>query len=152
MTTTNENVVRLAIDNPIITHEELAALPFEPESRLAGFDQNPKAIEDHEEKLRHIGIMSRFAIAMLSKSKAELIESVRGMDEKRDEEVNSMSFLAYLTAAREKTEAILSFLTAAEIRHACAMANVYAGDKANLPPIPTPEKPTLGGPKRGRPH
>jgi hypothetical protein len=124
MNTTDENVVRLAIDNPIITHEELAALEFEPSSRFVGFDQSPK----------------------------ELIESVRGMDEKQDEEVNSMNFLGYLTDAREKTEAILSFLTAAEIRHACAMANVYAGDEANLPPIPTPEKPTLGGPKRGRPH
>jgi hypothetical protein len=150
MTTTNANIIRLAISNPIATHEELAALPFEPESRLAGFDKNPKAIEDHEEKLRHIGIMSRFAIAMLSKSKAELIESVRNMDEARDEEVNSMSFLGYLTVARERMEAILSFVTAAEIRHACAMANVYANDKANLPPIPTPEKPTLGNPKRRR--
>jgi hypothetical protein len=152
MTATNENIIRLAISNPIATHEELAALPFEPESRLAGFDQDPNAIDDHEQKLRHIGIMSRFAIAMLSKSKAELIEAVRKMDEKRDEEVNSMSFLGHLTAAREKTEAILTFLTAAEIRHACAMANVYAGDKANLPPIPAPEKPTLGGPRRRRPH
>jgi hypothetical protein len=68
------------------------------------------------------------------------------------EEVNSMSFLGYLTDAREKMEAILSFITAAEIRHACAMANVYAGDEANLPPIPAPENPTLGGPKRPRSH
>jgi hypothetical protein len=96
--------------------------------------------------------MSRFAIAMLSKSKAEMIETVREMDAKRDEEVNSMSFLAYLTSARETTEAILSFITAAEIRHACAMANVYAGDEANLPPIPTPEKATFGAPKHLRSH
>jgi hypothetical protein len=152
MTTTNANIIRLAVSTPIATHEELAALRFEPESRLAGFDKNPRAIEDHEEKLRHIGIMSRFAIAMLSKSKAEMIEAVREMDAKRDEEVNSMTFLAYLTNAREKMEALLSFITAAEGRHACAMANVYADDKANLPPIPGPEKPTFGGPKHRRSH
>jgi hypothetical protein len=138
------SVVRIAVSNPIVTHEQLAAQEFEPWPEFVGFDKNPKAMEEHEQKLRSLGIMSRFAIGLLSKTKQELIESVRAMDKDRDEEVNSMNFLEYMSGAREKVEALLSFITAAEIRQACAMANVYSDDGDKLPPIPKPPEPTLG--------
>jgi hypothetical protein len=141
-------VVRIAASNPICTHQELAALEFEPSSKFVGFDKNPKAIEEHEQKIRTIGVMSRFAIAMLTKTKAELIDTVRSMDEDEDKEVNSSTFLEYMVDAREKLEALLAFVTAAEFRHACAMANVYSEEAEKLPPLPKPPVPTIGGPKR----
>jgi hypothetical protein len=137
------NVVSLAVSNPIITHEQLAALDWEPSPFFIGFDKNPEAMEEHEEKLRSIGIMSRFAVALLGKTKAELIEAVRAMDKDRDDDVNSANFLKYMVDARKKIEALLAFVTAIEGRHACAMANVYSEDGARLPPIPKPPSPEL---------
>jgi len=43
-------------------------------------------------------------------------------------------------------EAILSFITTAELRHACAMANVYSDEGEKLPPIPKPPEPTFRPP------
>jgi hypothetical protein len=41
-------------------------------------------------------------------------------------------------------EAILAFISAAEIRHASAMANVYLDEnEERLPPIPKPPSPEL---------
>ncbi len=131
-------VVQLAVDNPIITHEQLAAQGFEPFSKFVGFGKNPKAQVEHEEILRSIGIMSRFSIAILGMTKAELIDTVRSTDSARDDEVSSSSMLWYLTGAREKLEALLAFVTAAELRQASAMANVYSDDGEKLPPIPNP--------------
>jgi hypothetical protein len=105
-------------------------------------------MEEHEQKLRSIGIMSRFAVGLLGKSKQELIESVRAMDEDKDEETGSVAFLKYATDAREKLEALLSFVTSLEIRFASAMAVVYLGDEEKLPPIPKPSEPTLSGRNR----
>jgi hypothetical protein len=137
------SVVQLAVSNPIVTYEEL-----EPWPQFVGFDKNPKAMEEHEQKLRSLGIMSRFAIGLLGKTKAELIESVRAMDKDEDEDVHSMSFLEYLTDARGKLEAILSFVNAVEIRFASAIATVYPGETDKLPPIPKPPEPTLGRRRR----
>jgi len=134
---TSGRVVQLAVDNPIITYEQLAALEFEPWSPFVGFDKKPKAMEEHEEKLRSIGVMSRF-------SKAKLIETVRSMDEAKDEEASSSSMLEYLTGARERLEALLAFVTAAEFRHASAMACVYSDDGESLPPVPKPPSPEIG--------
>jgi hypothetical protein len=132
--------LKLAASTPICTHEELAALEFAPESHFVGVGQDPTRMETHEEFLRQINIMSRFAIGLLGKTKQELIDTVRNMDEDERTTADSCQFLEYLTDARGKAEALLNFLTSAEIRHACAMANVYAGDKEKLPPIPGPSK------------
>jgi hypothetical protein len=64
----------VAVSNPICTHEELAAPEFEPDPYFIGFDKDPARMEEHEEKLRSIGIISRFAVALLGKTKAELID------------------------------------------------------------------------------
>jgi hypothetical protein len=142
------NVVTLAASNPIITHEELAALEFEAEPYFVGFDKDPARMEEHEEKLRSIGIMSRFAVALLGKTKAELIEAVRAMDAGDEEKVRSDNFLRYIVGAREKLEALLGFITALELRHACAMANVYPDDDERLPPIPKPPTAPMGRRRR----
>jgi hypothetical protein len=143
------SVVRLATSTPVCTHEQLAAMPFEPFPGFVNFGQDPEAMEHHEEFLRSISVASRFALSMLGKTKAELIESVRHFDKDHDEEANSMTFLTYLTDAREKAETLLSFITTAECRHACAMAVVYSDDDAKQPPIPKPPaEPVLGRRKR----
>jgi hypothetical protein len=74
------NVVSLAVSNPICTHEELAAMEFEPWPHFVNFGKDPEAMERHEEVLRTISITSRFAVSMLGKTKDELIESVRHFD------------------------------------------------------------------------
>jgi hypothetical protein len=139
-------VLRLAVSNPICTHEELAALEFEPFAQFVNFAKNPQAMEEHEEKLKTISVMSRFAIAMLGKTKAEMIQSILDFDEDADEEASSMAFLEYMTRARGNLEALFEFVTAAEIRHACAMANVYS-DEERAPPIP---EPPVTAPRRKR--
>jgi hypothetical protein len=144
------SIVRLATSTPICTHEELAALEFEPDPNFVNFGKSPESMEHHEEALRTISITSRFAVSLLGKTKAELIESVRHFDEDRDDEANSMTFLSYLTAGREKLEALLDFVTAAEIRHACAMAVVYSDNKEKSPPIPKPSEQKRLGQRRKR--
>jgi hypothetical protein len=141
---TSGRIVQLAVDNPIATHEELAAANFAPEQFFVGFANNPTAQEEHEEKLRSIGVASRMAGVMLGNTKAELIDLVRHMDKDKDEESGSMGMLEFLTDARNKLEALLAFVTAAEIRHASAMACVYRNDADNLPPVPKPPAPEIG--------
>jgi hypothetical protein len=136
-------IIRLAASNSICTHKQLADLQFEPEQYFIGFDKDPARMEEHEEKLRSVGVISRFAVALLGKTKVELIEAVRSMDAGDDEQVRSGKFLEYVVDARGKLEALLSFVTALEIRHACAMANVYLDDEERLPPIPEPPAPEI---------
>jgi hypothetical protein len=142
------NIVRLAAETPICTHEQLAAMEFKPESYFVGFDKNPKAMEEHEDKLRAASVMSRFAVVTLGKTKEELIETVRSMDKDRDPEASSGNFLMWLTDGREKVEALLAFMTAAEVRFACACACVYPDDDERGPPLPKPPAKTLGGRKK----
>jgi hypothetical protein len=134
------SIVRIAASNPICTHEQLAALEFEPSSEFAGFDQNPTAMEEHEEKLRSIGAASRVAVVTLSKTKQDLIGLVVHLDEDKDKDSGSIRMLEFLTDARAKLEALLAFVTAAEVRFARAMANV----DGNLPPIPKPPSEEIG--------
>jgi hypothetical protein len=142
--TAGANVVRLAAaSDPIISHKQLAALEFEPDQFFIGFDKDPRKAEEHEEKLRSIGIISRFAVGLLGRTKAELIEAVRSMDVKGDDEASSDNFLRYIVDARGKLEALLAFVTAFEIRIACAIANVYSEDGKELPPLPEPPSPDI---------
>lgn len=143
---TSGPIVQLAVDNPIVTHEELAALEFEADPHFASFGNNAKAQTEHEERLRSIGIMSRFSLVILGMTKQELIDTVRSMDKDKDPEADSSSMLYYLTGAREKLEALLAFVTAAELRHASAMACVYPDD--DKPPVPNPPSPEIDRQRR----
>ena len=140
-------IISLAVSNPICTHEELAAMDFKPWPPFINFGKDHEAMEHHEQVLRTISITSRFAVSMLGKTKAELVESVRNLDKDHDE-ADSMTFLKYLTEGREKVEALLDFITTAEARHACAMAVVYSGDEEKSPPIPRPPSPKRLGRRR----
>jgi hypothetical protein len=143
------SVIRLATSSPICSHHELAALDFEPDQHFVNFGKNPEAQEQHEERLRSVCIGSRFAMAILGRTKTEMIESIRALDVDQDDEANSMTFLQYMTDTREKLEALLAFVTSAEVRHACAMANAYPDEKEKQPPIPKPPaEPTIGRRKR----
>ncbi len=136
-------IVRLAASTPICTHEQLAALTWEPDPFFVGFDKDPAKMAEHEEKLKSVCIISRFAVALFGKTKQELIEAVRAMDADDDEEVRSGKFLDFIVDGRGKLEALLAFVTAVEIRHACAMASVYPDGGEQSPPIPTPPSPRI---------
>jgi hypothetical protein len=56
--------------------------------------------------------------------------------------------LWYLTSARERLEALLAYVTAAEFRHASAMACVYSDDDEKLPPVPKPTSPKIDSRRR----
>jgi hypothetical protein len=73
---------------------------------------------------------------------------VRSMDEHMNPQVNSGNFLMWLTGGREKVEALLNFMTAAEVRFASACACVYPDDDERAPPVPKPPVETLGGRKK----
>jgi hypothetical protein len=144
------SVIRLAASTaqPICSHEELAAMQFEPWPSFVGFEQKPGNVEKHRDQINNIGTMSKFAIAVLGLTKDELIEKVRQIDGGGDPEVTADNFLRYLVYAREDLEELLTIVTTAEYRHACAIANVYAEDGTKLPPLPKPPSPKL--PRRQR--
>jgi hypothetical protein len=136
------SIIRLAASTaqPICSHKELAAIEFEPWPRFVGFDNKPGAMEGHRDQIINLGRMSKFAIAILGMTKEQLIEKVREIDAKaeNDDDVTADSFLRHIVYAREDLEELLTIVTTAEYRQACAMANVYAEDGTKLPPIPKP--------------
>jgi hypothetical protein len=147
------SVIRLAASKPICTHQELAAMEFEPWPSFIGFDNKPGAAEGHRDQILNLGRMSKFAIAVLGLTKEQLIEKVREIDanaEANDDEndVTADNFLRYMVCAREDLEELLTIVTTAEYRHACAIANVYAEDGSKLPPLPKPPSSNL--PRRQR--
>lgn len=113
-------VVSLAVSNPIITHEQLAAQDFEPSPEFVTVD--PGLLESHEDRLKKISVASRMAIATLGFTKAQLIERTKDDPETCD------SILKFLSDARELTEQLADFIKSAELRHAVALANVCAED------------------------
>ena len=94
--------------------------------------------------------MSKFAIAVLGLTKEQLIEKVRQIDANAEDEndLTADNFLRHMVYAREDLEELLTIVTTAEYRHACAIANVYAEDGTKLPPLPKPPSPKL--PRRQR--
>jgi hypothetical protein len=143
-------VVRLAAstEQPLCSHEELAAMTFEPWPIFVDFEKKPGNLEKHRDQIHNVGTMSKFAIAVLGLTKDQLIEKVRQIDGGGDPEVTADNFLRYMVFAREDLEELLTIVTAAEYRHACAMANVYAEDGTKLPPIPKPPSSKLPPRKR----
>jgi hypothetical protein len=147
------SVIRLAASTaqPICSHAELAAMEFEPWPSFIDFDNKPGAAEGHRDQILNLGKMSKFAIAILGMTKEQLIEKVRELDanaEASGDDVTADNFLRYMVYAREDLEELLTIVTTAEYRHACAIANVYAEDGAKLPPLPKPPSPKL--PRRQR--
>jgi hypothetical protein len=146
------SVIRLAASTaqPICTHEELATMEFEPWPSFVDFENKPGAVEGHRDQILNLGKMSKFAIAILGMTKEQLIDKVREIDAnaESDDDLTADSFLRYLVCAREDLEELLTIVTTAEYRQACAIANVYAEDGTKLPPIPKPPSSKL--PRRQR--
>jgi hypothetical protein len=139
------SVIRLAAstEQPLCSHEELAAMTFEPWPIFVDFEKKSGNLEKHRDQLQNVGTMSAFAIAVLGLTKDQLIEKVRQIDSGGDPEVTADNFLRYMVFAREDLEELLTIVTTAEYRHACAIANVYAEDGTKLPPLPKPPSPNL---------
>jgi hypothetical protein len=110
------------------TYKELAEVSFEP---IAGLDG-----ADHEPNLQRVTEVTRLAIGLLTESKQELIQTVEAMSKEPGGLVNAM--LQGLGDGKEKLEAMLEFVTAAQLRVASAVATVYpeppsAVDEAGSP-------------------
>jgi hypothetical protein len=146
------SVTRLAAstEQPICSHEELAAMEFEPWPSFVDFDIKPGAAEGHRDQILNLGRMSKFAIAILGMTKEQLIEKVREIDANAEDEndLTADNFLRHMVYAREDLEELRTIVTTAEYRHACAIANVYAEDGSKLPLLPKPPSSKL--PRRQR--
>jgi hypothetical protein len=117
-------VVKLAVNNPVCSHDELAAIDFQPVATFVGLPNDLSKLERHESFLRSIAIISRVAVSMLGLSKAEVVENIRkGGDQEHDVEM-----LEWLADGRKSATELLDMITRAECRYACAMASVYNED------------------------
>jgi hypothetical protein len=116
-------VVKLAVSNQVISHDEMAAVDFKPIPTFVGLNDSFDKMERHEEFLRKIAIVSRLAITFLGRTKAELVENVR----EAGNETND-GMLKWLMDGREAADELADMLKQAETRFAVAMANVYNED------------------------
>jgi hypothetical protein len=117
-------IVKLAVSNQVITHEEMAALDFKPIPTFVGINDSLDKMERHETFLRKIAIVSRMAAHLLGLPKAEIIANIRkGADRQSDDEI-----FEALTDGREAADELADMIKQAETRLACAMANVYNED------------------------
>jgi hypothetical protein len=111
---TTGNILRLVASTPICTLEEAAEIKFGPIAELDG--------ADHEASLQRASEVTRLAIDLLCKSKPELIEMIEAMYKEPDALVSAM--LEGLRDGKEKLEAMLEFVTAAQLRAFSAAATV----------------------------
>jgi hypothetical protein len=114
------NVIRLAVNNPLVTYEQLRDQEFEPKAVFS----TREWMNTHEHMLTKLGMFSRAAFITLTFNKAELIEQVKKIDKTEGKEA-SAHVLAAFTEGIEIAKELLDFIRAAEIRHAIAMANIY---------------------------
>jgi hypothetical protein len=110
------------------TYKGLAQVSFEPIAALDGFD--------HEANPQQVVEVTRLAIDLLGKSKPEMIEMIEAMSKEPGGLVGTM--LKGIGDGKEKLEAMLEFVTAAQQRAASAAAMVYpeapsAVDEAGSP-------------------
>jgi hypothetical protein len=114
----------LAVSNlkrPIITHEELAALDFEPYEPDVS---PPDALKTLDETLGQFWAAARSALGVVKMTKVELIAMTRKIGAKGSRE-EAERLLQFLVGGRELTEGLHKLIEAAEIRTAVALANIY---------------------------
>jgi hypothetical protein len=99
------------------TYQGLADIKFEPIAGLVG--------ADHEENLEQVTRITRAALDLLGKSKQEMIDMVRAMRKDKSDGSSVSIMLRELGAGKTKLEAMLEFVTAAQLRVASAAAVVY---------------------------
>ena len=100
---------------------QLAAQSFEPVLEFADMNSNVK--ERHEAQLQDNAVVSRMAIHLLGKPKAELVRNLR--DIVAQDSINTADeMLRSFVHARELTKTLTELTQATETRYAVAMANV----------------------------
>jgi hypothetical protein len=114
-----DNVIRLTVSNPTFAIREAAEADFEAVPEFVDFRNNFERVRAHEDKLQNLSLATHFAIIVLGRSKAELIELVRTMDD--DERVGAAELYRGLSRGRELAAAVLQMMSAAETRVATAL-------------------------------
>jgi hypothetical protein len=111
------NVIRLVVSNPLLRNKEVAEFEAIPE--FVEFRYSSERAQAHTENLQNLSIATHFAIIILGRSKFELIELVKLMDD--HEPVGGAQLQRGLIRGRELAAAILAMMTAAEMRVAAAL-------------------------------
>src|SRR5580704_14668327 len=73
------NVIRLVVSNPLLRNKEVAEFEAIPE--FVEFRYSSERAQAHTESLQNLSIATHFAIIILGRSKCELIELVKLMDD-----------------------------------------------------------------------
>jgi hypothetical protein len=124
------HVIKLVVDNPIISHDELAAQDFKAEPAFNGRRRQ----EAHERMLIDLGISSRMAIGLLGKSKSEILKGMRAFDAE-DGKSGVDEVLDAFDIGIEVAETMLSVIQQAKSRYMIALANVYDEDGKRIDAI-----------------
>jgi hypothetical protein len=111
-------------DNVLATHEQWRDQHFEPVNDLDGFFDSPELVANHETKVWKVAVASRIAIRLLSFSKPRMIEAMEKLHASSGPE-GTKELLTLLHDASELTDCLLKFISAAEVRCAIALHNVY---------------------------
>ncbi len=111
-----------------ITHEQLAAQPFEPVPEFANLNSKPTVRERHERQLHDIAVVSRMAIHLLGLPKSEVVQILRSMVAENNNAKSADEMLRTFVKGREMAQALVKVIEAAETRFAVAMANVVDQD------------------------
>jgi hypothetical protein len=114
------NVIRLAVSNPVLANKEMAEIEFEAIPEFVDFQNSCERARAHDERLQKLSLATHFAIIVLSRSKAELIELIKSLEE--DERVGAADLCRGLARGRELAAAMLEMMTVAETRVAAARA------------------------------
>jgi hypothetical protein len=120
MSGSTNNVIRLAGSNRLFTCKEMARFDFEAIPEFVDFRSNFERAKALAERLQELSIATHLAIIVLGRSKSELIELVKSMDE--DDRVGSAELYRGLIRGRELAGSILAMMTSAETRVAATRA------------------------------
>jgi hypothetical protein len=118
----------------VCTHDELAAIDFEAVPEFLCDDGigpgTPELRENFKKMLSDLGIASRTAMAVLGKSKPELIEIVRdlGAGAENEEEDTAIGLAKILSAGSDNAKRLYELIHAAELRTMCSLANCCHDD------------------------
>jgi hypothetical protein len=119
MSARTNNVIRLAVSNPVLTIKETAGGDFAAVPEFVDLQANRRRTQAQEEKLQRLCAATHLAVIVLGRSKSELVELVRSIENER---VGGAELHHGLMRGRELAAAILDMMTAAETRVAAALA------------------------------
>jgi hypothetical protein len=115
------SVVHLAVANNPPSLRDALKLDFEADPTYVNFQSNTKLLQSHEEKLRNVAISSRLAMVILSKSKTELVEWIKSMDEDGMKACNEL--IENMVTNTAMAKALAEFMATARTRLGVAMTS-----------------------------